>query len=620
MRELHDWLATLDAQVLHTIGQAPRTTIQPARIARSGGPQALFARIGAHQRAVELRPGRVIGEGGMGVVREAEQVALGRVVAIKTVQRRAHATTATNELLHESWIAGALEHPNIVPVHHLDVDEDGAPLLIMKRVDGVEWSTLLRDAAAVQQRFGAADLLEWNLGILIQVLNGLRFAHSRGVIHRDLKPSNVMIGDFGEVYLLDWGIAVSLRDDGSGRFPLAADATEIAGTPCYMAPEMLGRSSGAEHPLSERTDVYLAGAVLYELIAGRAPHGGPTAEAVIASILTAPELPDGAPPELAALCLRALALDPGERFASIEALQLAIQGYLDHRDSARLAARAGERLDELLARVATAARRGDDSHREEIHRQLAICRFGFHEALAAWRDNPEARAGLARATIAVAEYELAAGDPRAAVALLSELDERPALLATAQAAAASHAARRDALERWRSDHDPHEGARVRWLFGVVFAVLFTIAPLLSGLFPDQFGIRRHAMHLAWSLGCFSVFSVFAAVWRNRIMVTSINRRLFSTAAYLFLCQSVLSCGAWSLGLPVEYVQLLMLFLYGVVAGSLAIHSDRYLAINAALYFAAFLISARAPEWRLFAMSASNLALALVVLLRWRPTG
>src|SRR5678815_4585974 len=105
-----------------------------------------------------------------------------------------------------------------------------------------------------------------------RVLNAVRFAHSRGILHRDLKPANVMIGEFGEVYLVDWGIAVSLRDDGSGRLPLAANATEPAGTPVYMAPEMLGRDGLP--PLSERTDIYLAGAVLFEIVAGRPPHEG----------------------------------------------------------------------------------------------------------------------------------------------------------------------------------------------------------------------------------------------------------------------------------------------------------------------------------------------------------
>ena len=207
--------------------------------------------------SLQLRTGDVLGEGGMGVVRSAEQVALGRIVAVKTLKPGRRDPASALDLLREAWVTGAIEHPNVVPVHYLDVEADGSPLLVLKRIEGVEWSALLGDAAEVERRFGATDLLAWNLGILMQVLNAVRFAHHRGVIHRDLKPANVMIGDFGEVYLLDWGIAVSLRDDGTGRFLLASKATEIAGTPCYMAPEMLGRESGP--PLSERTDVYLAG-------------------------------------------------------------------------------------------------------------------------------------------------------------------------------------------------------------------------------------------------------------------------------------------------------------------------------------------------------------------------
>ena len=225
---------------------------------------------------------------------------------------------AALDLLREAWVTGAIEHPNVVPIHFVEVDAEGLPLVVMKRIEGVEWSTLACDAAAVARRFGATDLLAWNLGVLMQVLNAVRFAHHRGVIHRDLKPSNVMIGDFGEVYLLDWGIAVSLRDDGTGRFPLATDATELAGTPCYMAPEMLGRPGGP--PLSERTDVYLAGAILYELLTGRVPHEGGDAISVLASVVASKfEIPPSVPAEIARICERAMHADPAQRYPSAEA-------------------------------------------------------------------------------------------------------------------------------------------------------------------------------------------------------------------------------------------------------------------------------------------------------------
>src|SRR6185503_14452978 len=140
--------------------------------------------------------GAVIGQGGMGVVREAEQVSLGRTVAVKTVKPDQRSPEAAQDLLREAWVTGSLEHPNVVPVHHLGLDDEGMPAIVLKRVEGVEWSKLIRDAEDVKRRYGAADLLVWNLSILMQVLNAIRFAHSRGILHRDLKPSNVMVGDF----------------------------------------------------------------------------------------------------------------------------------------------------------------------------------------------------------------------------------------------------------------------------------------------------------------------------------------------------------------------------------------------------------------------------------------
>jgi eukaryotic-like serine/threonine-protein kinase len=242
------------AETVATLAGSPTSTIVPP-VARptTGGARALEVLEELAGDTEQLRIGSVIGEGGMGIVHAAEQVALGRTVAVKSLKPGRRDPVASLDLLREAWVTGSLEHPNIVPVHYLKVMRDGPPSIVLKRIEGVEWSRLLHDAGEVERRFGAKDLLAWNVGILLQVLNALRFAHRHGILHRDLKPSNVMIGDYGEVYLLDWGIAVSLRDDGSGRLPLASHAAQLAGTPCYMAPEMLGREG--DLPLSERTDV-----------------------------------------------------------------------------------------------------------------------------------------------------------------------------------------------------------------------------------------------------------------------------------------------------------------------------------------------------------------------------
>ncbi len=608
-KQVQAWLDTIDASGPQTIQTIPSSTIIPSsRDLSTQRAAAFLAQLAERGRPIELRTGKVIGEGGMGIVREAEQVALGRTVAIKTLKAGRADPRGASDLLREAWVTGALEHPNVVPVHHLEIDDALLPLLILKRVDGVEWSALCADAAEVQRRFGATDLLAWNLGILHQVLNALRFAHARGVIHRDLKPSNVMIGNFGEVYLLDWGIAVAMRDDGTQRFALASEATEIAGTPSYMAPEMLGAEG---LPISERTDVYLAGAVLYELITGHPPHQGATAVAIMTSVvLSRPRIPRDAPSELGQICLQAMQPDPADRYESIEALQLALHGYVEHRGSSRLAASATELLDKLLALASNRER----ARSEEIYRLLATCRFGFHQALAVWSDNAEARAGIVLATTRVAEYELACGDARAAVTLLSELDERPPLLATAQAAAAALITRQQQLEEIGRDVDPTVSSATRRILFPICS-LFILIPLVAGLRPSM-GINAHWEVVGFPALCFVALSAISwVVLRNRM--TAINRSVFAAGRFLFLAQTVLGIGGWQLGLSPAEILVVNLFMWGAISGMFALVIDRWLIVTTFGYFLAFIVAARHPEVRMFAASGGNLVLTLALWWRWR---
>ena len=152
--------------------------------------------------------------------------------------RDPRASAHIEALLREAVITGALEHPNIVPVHMLGRDEDGHPVLVMKRIQGQLWSELLGKAS-----------LDRHLEILKDICNALHYAHSRGVVHLDLKTQNVLIGEFGEVSLLDWGIARRLSDPAPGV---------MLGTPAYMASEMV---SGEK--LTPLTDVYLLGSTLH---------------------------------------------------------------------------------------------------------------------------------------------------------------------------------------------------------------------------------------------------------------------------------------------------------------------------------------------------------------------
>ena len=150
-----------------------------------------------------LQLGAVLGEGGMGVVREARQVALDRQVAVKVPHADFNQTMSAALMLREAKVTGALEHPNVVPVHALGRDRIGRPLIIMRRIDGKTWASTLAQTPAPERY--SDEYLRAQLGILKQVAMAVHFAHDKGIIHRDIKPENIMLGAFGEVYVADWG-------------------------------------------------------------------------------------------------------------------------------------------------------------------------------------------------------------------------------------------------------------------------------------------------------------------------------------------------------------------------------------------------------------------------------
>jgi hypothetical protein len=215
-----------------------------------------------------------ISEGGMGSVHSVRDRLLRRVMAMKILAPRlALRPKEINRFHREAQITAQLDHPNIVPVHELGTDRRGKRYFTMKKVEG---RTVRQWIADTGRPAASADTLEEMLQVFVKVCDAVAFAHSRGVIHCDLKPENVMVGPFGQVYVMDWGLAIVLdthdSDVGGGGHIGTLSAPPIEsrgpfGTPSFMSPE---QALGA--PVDERTDVFGLGAFLYNILTGRPPY------------------------------------------------------------------------------------------------------------------------------------------------------------------------------------------------------------------------------------------------------------------------------------------------------------------------------------------------------------
>jgi hypothetical protein len=457
-----------------------------------------------HEARVSPEPAFVlheeIGRGGMATVWSAAQPGLGREVAVKRV-RDASDKAGERLLLREAMITGQLEHPNIVPVHQLVVDARG-PAVLMKRIAGKTWDQLIENP-----KVG----LDAHLDILAQTMNAVAFAHSRGVLHRDIKPENVMVGDFGEVYLLDWGVARRTSDPASSA---------VVGTPSYMAPEM------ADGKADERTDVFLLGATLHEVLTGAPRHEAADPLGLLyAALYVEPyDYPPDVPAELGELCNRACARAPEERFSSVLAMREALIRFREHRAAKLLNERA---LGQLAALEACLAARGESSY-SEAQRLFSDTRHGFDAALRVWPDNVDAQAGLARAVRAMLDHELSRRNLAGAEALLALLaaddGEHRARVALLRLELEREQQRMADLER---DRDPTVGAlgrRRAYLTMGAITALMTLA-----LLGRRFLLANQAVS-TWRLAVvgavvLAIMLGVVFVWRRHAAFNLINRRI-----------------------------------------------------------------------------------------------
>ena len=277
-----------------------------------------------------------IARGAMGRILAGWDLHLGRPVAIKVLRKSSARDLDRVRFLEEAQVTGQLQHPSIMPVYELGRLRDQVAF-VMRRIEGRSLkdviSGLRRGNEEFQEQYGQMRLLN----VFHQLCLAVGYAHTRGVVHRDLKPSNVMVGDFGEVVLLDWGlckiVGAATRSTRSTSERWKTVHGQIIGTPAYMAPE---QAMGLIDQVDARTDVYGLGAILYHLLTFRPPFTGKSNREIVNRVLKEEVRPPSRrspnreiPDELERICMRSLARDPDSRYPNARALADAVQRFLD---------------------------------------------------------------------------------------------------------------------------------------------------------------------------------------------------------------------------------------------------------------------------------------------------
>jgi serine/threonine protein kinase/WD40 repeat protein len=321
-----------------------------------------------------------LGKGGMGIVYKARQHRLQRDVAIKKIRPEQANLESKKSFLSEAYVTAALDHPNIVPIYDM-WQEQGEISLSMKVIGGECWRDKLGRRA--EQEYGQVE----DIQTLISVCNAIAYAHSKNIIHCDLKPENVMLGDFGEVLVLDWGVALDIENKDQRRIGLRsrADVTGPFGTPSFMSPEL---AEGRAEDIGKHTDIYLLGSTLYKILTGQSLHSGKSVLHVLfsASESKRPIFQESVPGELADICCKAVHREADKRHKSVSAFKEELITYLSHRESSVIGSKALQKHRSCQETMASSISLSEQQ-RTQLYRDFAEAAAGYKQALELWRGN-----------------------------------------------------------------------------------------------------------------------------------------------------------------------------------------------------------------------------------------
>ncbi len=539
-----------------------------------------------------------LGEGGMGEVHLARQNSMWREVAIKQLhgQHAAH-PSHRQKLIEEACITGRLEHPNIVPVYSLGVDEHDTPMFVMKRIEGVSWyDTIQHPEHLPRAHKQHSSTLECHFEIFEQVCMAMHYAHAQGIVHRDLKPDNIMLGEYGEVYVVDWGLAVSTRvEDRHQPIPQARAVHQVEGTPMYMAPE---QAAAEGHLIGPHTDIYALGVILHELITGTPRHQGATLQAMLLDAYQAKpvQYPATIHPALGAVCNKACSRDPAKRHTSPEALREHLNDYRKHRRFDELLHATKIRI-EALEQLAEYAHHGTLSSAQmvEAHGLSGATRFAIERAREIHPEHDMLEAMRSRMLHAMMHLELDHKNLAAAQVFHDELGEHISERGAAHFENVSRSIQAEqehieSLKHMETELSFGVSRKRKAILGVVLCVLWGVGTLALKPLTQSFAPENGYLNALFYKLIIAVLQI--VIWfiaRQKITLTRANTSLLNMLLVVIMTGVAARVLGWQLEMRIEHAVMMEMLCFAVLTWCLGAVMDRFIALMSIIHLSGIML-------------------------------